>query len=250
MFSRHPDSSPSFVNDYFEVLMDRVPKDTRWIGRDARDMSSVVFTPEPYTPWSDNNRFASFGIPSPLILSSPSIHFHTQFLTAETMDPRVFERAGVVAASGIYEIADAGCDEAMLMARDVLSTSVRRVQQVASDALRGVAPHAGTPEEKGLRQTMDHALRQIDYLRDRDTKAIQSTLTLVPDSGREAASSDLSAREEQHHERTVGVNTLQGHPWFHPWTGYLLLSGAGRHRGAHAGTGSALCFLCTQGNER
>lgn len=197
MFSRHPDSSPSFVNDYFEVLMDRVPKDARWIGRDARDMSSVVFTPEPYTPWSDNNRFASFGIPSPLILSSPSIHFHTQFLTAETMDPRVFERAGVVAASGIYEIADAGCDEAMLMARDVLSTSVRRVQQVASDALRGVAPHAGTPEEKGLRQTMDHALRQIDYLRDRDTKAIQSTLTLVPDSGREAASSELKDLIEQ-----------------------------------------------------
>jgi hypothetical protein len=205
MYSRHPDSSPSFVNDYFEVLMDRVPKDARWIGRDVRETSSVVFTSEPYTPWSDNNRFASFGIPSPLILSSPSIHFHTQFLTAETMDPKVFERAGVVAASGIYEIADAGCDEAVLMARDVMSNAVRRLQQVASGALRGDGRTAGRSLTEDSAGRVDYALRQINYLRERDIKAIQSTLTLVDDRSRDAAARELNGlieRLDREAERT------------------------------------------------
>lgn len=214
MFSRHPDSSPSFINDYFQVLMDRVPKDARWIGRDECEISSVVFTSEPYTPWSDNNRFASCGIPSPLILSSPSIHFHTQFLTADTMDPKVFERAGVVAASGIYEIADAGCDEALLMARDVLSTSVRRLQQVASDAHRGADRSAGGHDAKRSGRTVDRALRRIEYLRERDAKAIQSSLTLVPAGCREAASQELNElieRLEQEAERAAEL-VRQGRP--------------------------------------
>jgi hypothetical protein len=195
MFSRHPDSSPSFINDYFEVLMDRVPKDMRWIGRDEGNISSVVFTSEPYTPWSDNNRFASFGIPSPLILSSPSIHFHTQFLTAETMDPKVFERAGVVAATGLYEIANAGYRDAYLMARDVLSASLRRLHRISSDAVRRVVDTGGEADE--IMRVCDRAVREINYLRERDAEAIRSILTLIPEGDQDAVSDDLTTFFDQ-----------------------------------------------------
>ena len=149
MFSRHPDSSPSFINDYFEGLMERAPKDANWIGRDDAGMSSVVFTSEPYTPWSDNNRWASLGIPSPLIMSSPSIHFHTQFLTADTMDPAVFCRAGIPAAVALYEIADAGVEEALCMAMEVAARSVFRMQQVTVGAVGQILALGQTPGGTG-----------------------------------------------------------------------------------------------------
>lgn len=175
--------------------MDRVPKDMRWIGRDEGNISSVVFTSEPYTPWSDNNRFASFRIPSPLILSSPSIHFHTQFLTAETMDPKVFERAGIVAATGLYEIANAGCREAYLMARDVLSASLRRLQRISSDAVRRVVDAGGEADE--IMRVCDRAVREINYLRERDAEAIRSILTLIPEGDQDAVSDDLTTFFDQ-----------------------------------------------------
>ncbi len=181
MFSRHPDSSPSFINDYFEGLMDRTPKDANWIGRDDAGMSSVVFTSEPYTPWSDNNRWAALGIPSPLIMSSPSIHFHTQFLTADSMDPAVFRRAGIPAAVALYEIADAGVEEALCMAMEVTARSVFRLRQVTASAVRQILTLDRTPGGVDEPETIARrTIRRLCYLAERDAKAIASTTSLMP----------------------------------------------------------------------
>jgi hypothetical protein len=181
MFSRHPDSSPSFVNDYFEGLMDRAPKDANWIGRDDAGMSSVVFTSEPYTPWSDNNRWASLAIPSPLIMSSPSIHFHTQFLTADTMDPAVFRRAGIPAAVALYEIADAGVEEALCMAMEVAARSVFRLRQVTANAVGQILALSRTPGGKDEPEAIARrTTRTLCYLAERDARAITSTTSLMP----------------------------------------------------------------------
>jgi hypothetical protein len=181
IFSRHPDSSPSFINDYFEGLMDRVPKDANWIGRDDAGMSSVVFTSEPYTPWSDNNRWAALGIPSPLIMSSPSIYFHTQFLTADTMDPAVFRRAGIPAAVALYEIADAGVEEALCMAMEVAARSLFRLRQVTTNAVRQILAlgraQGGVDEPEAIAR---RTIRRLCYLAERDAKAIASATSLMP----------------------------------------------------------------------
>jgi hypothetical protein len=182
MFNRHPDSSPSFINDYFEGLMESTPKDANWIGRDDGGMSSVVFTSEPYTPWSDNNRWASLGIPSPLIMSSPSIHFHTQFLTADTMDPVVFRRAGIPAAVALYEIADAGVEEALNMAAEVAARSTFRLQKVANGAVGQILALGQLPGTEGEPETIaQRASRKLRYIVERDTKAVASTASLMPD---------------------------------------------------------------------
>jgi len=182
MFCRHPDSSPSFINDYFEAVMERAPKDARWVGRDDAGMSPVIFTSEPYTPWSDNNRWASFGIPSPLIMSSPSIHFHTQFLTADTMDPLVFRRAGVPTAVALYEIADAGLQEARAIAAEVASRSQFRLRSVANDAVRQILSLTQAADDPGDAEAIaQRTIRELRYLSGRDAEAISSTLGLCPE---------------------------------------------------------------------
>jgi hypothetical protein len=144
-------------------------------------MSSVVFTSEPYTPWSDNNRWAALGIPSPLIMSSPSIHFHTQFLTAETMDPAVFRRAGIPAAVALYEIADAGVEEALCMAMEVAARSIFRLRQVTANAVRQILALSRTPRGKDEPEAIARrTIRKLCYLAERDAKAIASTKSLMP----------------------------------------------------------------------
>src|SRR4029453_6920999 len=92
-------------------VIERAPKDGTWVFKDDTDISPVQFVQAPYTPWSDNHYWAAFGIPSPLIMSWPDKYFHTQLLTADNADPRVFRRVGVTTALAAYEIADAGLDE-------------------------------------------------------------------------------------------------------------------------------------------
>jgi hypothetical protein len=214
MYSRHPDSSPSFINDYFESLMERDPKDANWIGRDDAGMASVVFSSEPYTPWSDNNRWASLGIPSPLIMSSPSIHFHTQFLTEDTLDPAVFRRAGIPAAVALYEIADAGVDEALCMAADVAARSVFRLQQEAVGVLRQVLALGQTTGGRDDREVIvRRASRRLKYLSERDVKAIASTASLMPDPVPFEAEQQLALHIAQIKEATQkGIDLVTQRP--------------------------------------
>jgi hypothetical protein len=94
-FSRAPDSTPSFVNDHFDAVLERLPKHWGWVGRDEPDISPIVVSQVPYTPWSDNSTWAAHGIPSTLLMSWPDEYFHSQLLTVDVTDPVVFAYAGV-----------------------------------------------------------------------------------------------------------------------------------------------------------
>lgn len=173
LFYRHPDSSPSFINDFFAGVMERVPKDGTWVFKNGSDIGPVQFEQAPHTPWSDNHTWAAYGIPSPLIMSWPDLHFHTQFLTADMTDPRVFRRAGLAAALAAYEIADAGPDEALLIAEEVAARSALRFASVSQRAVREMANF-----DSGVRgsaeQIAHRARRDLDHVLRRDREAIAS----------------------------------------------------------------------------
>jgi hypothetical protein len=178
LFYRHPDSSPSFINDYFAGIMERAPKDGTWVFANNTDIAPVQFEQAPYTPWSDNHIWAAYGIPSPLIMSWPDLHFHTQFLTADKTDPRVFRRAGVTTALAAYEIAAAGSQEAALIADEVAARAIYRLAAIGNSAARAIAS-PGQPTEDldaiaaRTRRDLAHALR-------RDRAAVASVAALVP----------------------------------------------------------------------
>ncbi|MDE0527350.1 MAG: M28 family peptidase [Truepera sp.] len=189
LFYRHPDSSPSFINDYFAEVMERAPRDASWVFREGSDISLVQFVQAPYTPWSDNHTLAAYGIPSPLIMSWPDRYFHTQLLTADKTDPQVFRRAGVTSALAAYEIADAGSEEALRIGRTVAARSRFRLEQLATAGERRLAGRRGDGSEAAL----ERLRRELDYCTRRDGEALRSALGLIPGGASPEAREALEA---------------------------------------------------------
>lgn len=179
IFSKNPDSIPSFLNDYYQYVMDTTQKDKYWVGRDEMDMSSVVFEQVPYTPWSDNSAWAAFGVPSGLVMSWPDIHFHSQNLTADTVDPKVIQRAALTSAVAAYEIANADIKSAEFMAGEVFSRSLFRIQRLGSDTIHYLNTLTGQEDQAEVHKKVGYATRELEYFSKRDSAALATVKGLV-----------------------------------------------------------------------
>jgi len=179
IFSKNPDSIPSFLNDYYQYVMDTTQKDKYWVGRDEMDMSSVVFEQVPYTPWSDNSAWAAYGVPSGLVMSWPDIHFHSQNLTADTVDPKVIQRAALTSAVAAYEIANADIKSAEFMAGEVFSRSLFRIQRLGSDTIHYLNTLTGQEDQAEVHKKVEYATRELEYFSKRDSAALATVKGLV-----------------------------------------------------------------------
>jgi hypothetical protein len=168
-FSRAPDSTPSFVNDHFDAVLERMPKQWGWVGRNEADISPIVVSQVPYTPWSDNSTWAAHGVPSTLFMSWPDEYFHSQLLTVEVTDPSVFAYSGALLAASVYEVAAAGAREADWLAHWLYARSVERLHREAQSALW---------QPKSERST-EWISRRVNYLCRRDCEALDSLSGLV-----------------------------------------------------------------------
>ena len=168
-YSRAPDSTPSFVNDHFEAVLERLPKQWGWVGRNEADISPIVVSPVPYTPWSDNSTWAAHGIPSALLMSWPDEYFHSQLLTVEVTDPAVFGYAGAMVAASAYEVANAGLADAQWLAQWVFAKSAARQYKEYQQAL-------WQPTQAGAE---DWTKRRLEYLYRRDSEALASLCGFV-----------------------------------------------------------------------
>jgi aminopeptidase YwaD len=218
IFSKNPDSVPSFLNDYYQWVMDTSEKDKYWVGRDEKDMSSVVFEQVPYTPWSDNSAWAAFGVPSGLVMSWPDIYFHSQLLTADTVDPKVIKRAGMTTAIAAYEIANADLSTAEFIASEVFTRSQYRLQRLGNDTLRYLSSQPGDENISEIESQVKHVVKELRYFAGRDTKALATTKGLVgkdiPDDFEKKLAGyqgRLAQEAEQQVEAVVAVfSRLQG----------------------------------------
>lgn len=161
-----PDSAPTYLNDLGHALIDETSKEAAWPFRNEPVISLVNFQPLPYTPWSDNHYWVTFGVPAPLFMSWPDLYFHTQLLTADHTDPMVFERCGRVTGSLALGIARAGAAEVGPLMHEVAGRAMRRVGHAARRAMQ---------DGGALARAADH----VRYLVDRDTVAIRSALDLA-----------------------------------------------------------------------
>lgn len=184
---RSPDSIPSYINDLGAALIEDLPAEADWPFRDGPAIPLVNFHQLPYTPWSDNHYWVTFGVPAPLFMSWPDRYFHTQLLTADHTDPMVFERAGRVLGSLAVGIARAGASEALAIVQEVAARSTFRLTRLIRQALVRLgqpslnATSAGMPGD-----ALDRLRRHVHLAVARDTRAIRSALTLVDgDAGAE-----------------------------------------------------------------
>jgi aminopeptidase YwaD len=169
---RSPDSIPSYVSDLGAALIEDLPKEAEWPFRNGPVIPLVNFTELPYTPWSDNHYWVTFGVPAPLFMSWPDLYFHTQLLTAEHTDPLVFERAGRVLGSLALGIARAGAPQVGAIMQEVASKAAFRLGRLVRTALAATDDEAAATAAARVRD-------EARYLVDRDVRAIRSTLRLA-----------------------------------------------------------------------
>ena len=186
LFYHSPDSVPTFINDYYVSLMESTPKETRWVFSEGDRIPFVNFTDLPYTPWSDNHYYPAFGVPSPLLMSWPDLYFHTDYLTADNLDPMVFRRCGITTALAALELAYAGPTEVQSIMREVGNRSQFRLGRIALEA-RGSADQPRTR-------------KRLSLLAQRDQQAVESALVLASPEERSQHPELESTRDEVQRE--------------------------------------------------
>ncbi len=168
LLCRSPDSVAGFVNDYLLHLMRMIPGEAAGPAvEDLRQLPMVRFTDYPYTPWSDNTRFASEGIAAPLIMSWPDRYFHSQLLTADKIDPAVLRRAGLLSAAAAVQLGSAGETEARAIARMIASRTRLRMAAVAAEA---------NGDEEGF-----SAIKDLHFIADRGARNLRTVRQLSAD---------------------------------------------------------------------
>ena len=176
LFYHSPDSVPTFINDYFVSLMEETPKETRWVFSNDNEIPFVNFTDLPYTPWSDNSYYPSLGKASPLLMSWPDLYFHTDHLSAEMLDPAVFERCGITTTLAALELAYAGSQEAIKIMQEVTARSEFRLSRIALNNNGSAA----------------YVKKRLVHFANRDQAAVAST-RILSDEPNSNVNSDIAA---------------------------------------------------------
>jgi len=179
------ESIPSFINDICIDTIEKVSKDGLPPFKDeTRDINLIRFNVLPYTPWSDNSQLMRLMIPSPLFMSWPSQHFHTQFFTADKLDPAVLKRCGEVTTSMALMLANASVNEASYIAKVVATKGISRFMNVSTNTYNEMMDAlviAPDPDIK-LKEISECRKGEIDYLADRSLDALESVKLLEEDS--------------------------------------------------------------------
>lgn len=179
------ESIPSFINDLCIDTIERVSMDALPPFKDeTQDIQLIRFNVLPYTPWSDNSRLMRLMIPSPLFMSWPSQHFHTQFLTADKLDPAVLKRCGEVTSSVALMIANAGLNEARYIAQVVEAKGKSRFMKISIRAYSEMTDALSGDSEPGvsLKDISDYRQGEIGYQADQSLAALESIKVLANDT--------------------------------------------------------------------
>lgn len=175
---RSPDSVPGYVNDVGGALIE-ASMDAAWPFRAGPAISLVNFQQLPYTPWSDNHYWVTFGVQAPLFMSWPDLYFHTQLLTAEHTDPLVFERAGRVLGSLAVGIARAGPADAAPIIKEVAARSAYRLSRLTRDGLAELSQPGGEDGGSPASNALDRIGRHVRIVVERDAQAIRAAVALA-----------------------------------------------------------------------
>jgi hypothetical protein len=162
MFSRTPDSVPSFINKLVSGTHAEVSSNT------ILSSGVMSYGVEPYSPFSDNMSFNLAGVPCILLHSAPNKYFHTQFMTADKMDPEMFKATGLIISETAYILANAGLGEAKQWAKEIKETSEMRLDQLLNQF-----------DAMGDELDQDFVCSQLEYELERDMRTIDSVHSLV-----------------------------------------------------------------------
>jgi len=213
-----PHTTPSFADTLAVELFQALSDDARGFGGTG-SYPLFRWAETPYMPGSDHYILAdpTVGIPCPMLNQWPDKFYHTSFDTLDRVSPHMLARAGTIAGTYAYFLANAGPHEALWLAHAMVARFKRQTIDRMQDAVTQAMAAPGDEAAALARQAAD-LQRRTEYEIDRVRMALQSLHRLTPDLPLDAhvGETDRFARAElsrtlaaiREHAAGLGIDEL------------------------------------------
>lgn len=186
VLTRNSAGHPSFLDDVCIDFIEDVPNMFPAPGPRAKTPFSYKI--EPRFMGGDSLQIVGWGIPGIEMARRPNIFWHTPFDTVDKTSAEEFLKCSYIFAMAALAIANAELAGMMQLMNSVASRSGRRLGEAARDGWQEVAGADAGERASVLARRMD----ELEYLYERDSQAIKSTLRLAQN---ESAADQEKARE-------------------------------------------------------
>lgn len=205
VLERPPEAMASFAPDLLEHLRDELIHEQKSLGG-VVDYALFRYTTTPFSGGSDHmiTSDPAVGIPTPMLIQWPDRFYHTTADTIDHVDPRSLQRAGMLAGSYLYWLAQAGDDQARWLGWDMLARYESRLSQEVQGRTTSL-PDSGGPERALAWERLVHLAA---FRLDRMQAALASLERLAPVAaelpGWQREADDITKRVLARSERQAG----------------------------------------------
>jgi hypothetical protein len=133
----------------------------------------IRYTTTPFSGGSDHaiTSDPAVGIPTPMLIQWPDRFYHTTADTLEQVDPKSLWRAGVLAGSYLYWLAQADAEDAQWLGWEVIIRSEQRLNRWVQDETTRILANSASAERSA---GWAHLVEGLEYRQERIWAAVQS----------------------------------------------------------------------------
>ncbi|MFQ5595230.1 MAG: DUF4910 domain-containing protein [Anaerolineae bacterium] len=199
-----PHATPSFADTLAVELFKAVSDDARGFGGTG-GYPLFRWAETPYMPGSDHYILAdpTVGIPCPMLNQWPDKFYHTSFDTLDRVSPHMLARAGTIAGTYAYFLANAGPHEAMWLAHAMVARFKRQTVDRMNDAVTQAMGVESDEAAATLARQAAALQRRTDYETKRAHEALQSLHRLSSDLRLETHADELDRFAQSELSRTL-----------------------------------------------
>jgi Peptidase family M28 len=184
---RTPDSLPSFLNDLVFGIIEKSVKE--FDSPSAFGSTSTFrYATTAFSGGSDHAEFtdSTIGVPCIMLLQWPDLYYHTSLDTIDKVSEDSLKRVGWIASVAILTLANAGAEEAFLLAAQTASRGMSRIEDAIREAVLELvgkkkdADLGGKLEELAgeLAEIQQRHTAKIEHIIWREQQAVRSVLKL------------------------------------------------------------------------
>lgn len=176
VLERPPAAMASFAPDLLESLRDTLLPEQPAFGETSR-FPRICYTTSPFSGGSDHmiTSDPAVGIPTPMLIQWPDRFYHTTADTLEHVDPKSLWRAGVLAGSYLYWLAQADAEEACWLGWEMIIRSEQRLNRWVQDETTRLLANSAPAE---CSAGWAHLVEGLEYRQERIWAAVQSLARL------------------------------------------------------------------------
>lgn len=173
-----PHAMPSFVNDLAARIREELTNEAKtWGGAGGYALFRHAIAP--FSGGSDHYILSdpTVGVPCPMIIQWPDRFYHTSQDTLDKVDPASLYRAGVLAATYAYFLANAHTQEATWLGREMLTRFKGRLATIVQET---VTKAMTKTQGEALAEVMADLRRKTAYYLEREGLALASLRRISP----------------------------------------------------------------------